>query len=70
MQKTYTVDGMTCGGCARSVTAAILAKAPAVTVEVDLETKRVQVSGAHEVSQVEDAVEAAGFDFLGVAGSP
>jgi copper chaperone len=67
MEKSYTVDGMTCGGCARSVTAAIQAKAPGLTVEVDLEARRVRVAGPHESKQVEDAVEGAGFDFLGVA---
>ena len=65
MEKSYTVEGMTCGGCARSVTAAIQAKAPEVTVEVDLTTRRVRVAGPHEPKQVEDAVEGAGFDFLG-----
>ena len=66
MSASYLVDGMTCGGCANSVTNAIKAKAPNAKVEIDLESKKVTVDGA-ESTAIKEAVEGAGFDFLGAA---
>lgn len=66
MSDTYTVLGMTCGGCAKSVTNAILDAAPGADVKVDLETKSVTVEGAAE-SAVKQAVEDAGFEYAGKA---
>ncbi len=63
----FVVDGMTCGGCAASVTRAIQAVVPQATVEVDLATKKVSVQPAAEESVVRQAVEDAGFTFLGAA---
>jgi copper chaperone len=65
MEKTYKVDGMTCGGCAQSVEKAITTVAPAVTVKVDLENKRVTVLGIDNDALVAQAVEEAGFDYEG-----
>jgi len=65
MTQTYHVTGMTCGGCARSVEAAIKAVAPAATITVDLATAKVTVDGATEV-QVKNAVDDAGFGYEGV----
>ncbi|MCA9668195.1 MAG: heavy-metal-associated domain-containing protein [Myxococcales bacterium] len=67
MTKTYRVDGMTCQHCAASVTKAIKAIRPAddVSVEVDLEAKTVVVQGLDDDRAVSEAVEAAGFDFVG-----
>ncbi|EWY42289.1 heavy metal transporter [Skermanella stibiiresistens SB22] len=67
MSAKYKVSGMTCGGCARSVTNAIVAKDPAAKVEVDLAAGIVAVDGALSAETVKDAVEDAGFDFGGVA---
>jgi len=64
---TYLVEGMTCGGCVRSVTAAVQAALPDVTVDVKLEAGTLTVEGAHEAQTVRQAVEDAGFDFAGVA---
>jgi len=66
MNGKYKVDGMTCGGCVRSVTNAITKLAPNARVEVDLPTGLVTVDGADE-GLVRDAVEGAGFDFGGKA---
>ena len=63
----YKVSGMPCGGCARSVTNAILAKVGQAKVDVDLPTGTVSVAGGLSVDQVKDAVEGAGFDFQGKA---
>jgi len=64
MSDTYTVHGMTCGGCANAVTNAITKAAPQATVKVDLDAKTVAVDGTDE-STVKQAVEGAGFEFLG-----
>lgn len=67
MSAKYKVSGMTCGGCARSVTNAITARASAAKVEVDLPTGIVSVDGDLSEDAVKDAVEGAGFDFEGRA---
>lgn len=66
MSETYTVLGMTCGGCAKSVTNAILDAAPGADVDVDLSVKTVTVQGADEET-VKQAIEDAGFEFVGKA---
>ncbi len=64
---TLTVEGMTCGGCVRSVTKAIQALDPAARVEVDLSTGHVAVDSAAGVADLESAIVEAGFEV--VAGS-
>ena len=66
MSDTYKVDGMTCGGCANSVTNAIKNLASNAEVHVDLEAKTVSVSGTDQ-DTVKQAVEDAGFEFRGAA---
>jgi copper chaperone len=61
----YEVNGMTCGGCATSVTKAIKAIAPGAEVEVDLGANSVKVDGFDDAKAIENAVEDAGFDFGG-----
>lgn len=65
MEATYQVQGMTCAGCAASVTQAIRRISPDLDVEVRLEEGRVRVRGEHEEEAVRRAVKAAGFDFFG-----
>ncbi len=67
MVAAYKVDGMTCGGCARSVSNAIVKAAPAAAVTVDLAAGTVIVNGGVPAEIVQQAVEAAGFDFGGTA---
>lgn len=64
MADTYRVNGMTCGGCARSVEGAIKALAPGATITIDLAAKAVTVDGA-SAEQVQKAVDDAGFGFEG-----
>jgi len=66
MNNTYTVHGMTCGGCANAVTNAITKAAPQATTTVDLDAKTVTVEGTDEAT-VKQAVEGAGFEFLETA---
>ena len=65
MSKTYRVAGMTCGGCAKAVTSAIKAVAPAADVAVDLDAKTVTVNGLDDDQAVAGAVDDAGFEFGG-----
>ena len=64
MRDTYSVNGMTCGGCAKSVSNAILDAAPGANVEVDLDAKAITVKGTDE-GTVQKAVEDAGFEYAG-----
>ncbi|MCW9039087.1 MAG: heavy-metal-associated domain-containing protein [Rhodospirillales bacterium] len=65
MDVVYRVEGMSCGGCVNSVTKAIQAVAPSAMVSVELETKRVTVTGIDDDDMIRQAVENAGFDFGG-----
>lgn len=63
------VNGMTCGGCASSVTRAIKNLDATATVTVDLATKLVKVNTEQAktdqknfVTAIEDAVRDAGFE--------
>lgn len=67
MTTKYKVLGMTCGGCAASVTRAILALAPAAKVDVDLAQGIVSVDGVDDEQVIDQAVVDAGFSFEGRA---
>jgi len=67
MAKTYLVDGMTCGGCSSSVTKAIEGLGSGVKVSIELESKKVTVDGLEDDGAIKQAVEDAGFDFMGAA---
>jgi copper chaperone len=65
MQATYEVQGMTCEGCARSVTRAVAAELPAVKTQVNVHSGTLTVQGEHDASAVARAVDSAGFVFVG-----
>lgn len=60
-QLTYTVPGMSCGHCRAAVTSEVEQVEGVAAVEVDLEAKRVTVSG----DELEDAVVRAAIDEAG-----
>lgn len=60
--QVFTVQGMTCGHCVRSVTQAIQAKDPAASVRVDLASKEVGVESALSADQVLSAIREEGYD--------
>lgn len=68
MEVSYSVKGMTCGGCAGAVTRAIQALGQDLVVRVSVEDARATVEGAHEEGAVRRAVEDAGFEFGGRVG--
>lgn len=65
MAKTYKVLGMSCDGCAKSVTKAIQLTTPEATVEVNLDAKEVSVEGVDDNETIRQAVEKAGFEYAG-----
>ncbi len=64
MSTTFKVNGMTCGGCAKSIETAIAAIAASAKAKADPATGLVVVDGATR-EQVAKAVEEAGFEFVG-----
>ena len=56
-----TLPGMTCGGCARGVTAAIKAIDPTAEIVTDVASRKVQVTTAVDIDAVKDAVKNAGY---------
>jgi copper chaperone len=63
IENTYTVTGMTCDHCVRSVTEEVSALDGVTGVSVDLSTGHVTVAGDREVgvAEVRAAVEEAGY---------
>lgn len=62
-QRTYFADGMTCGHCTTAVTEEITAIPGVDSVQVDLESKAVVVTGiAVTDAAVLAAIEEAGYD--------
>ena len=63
----YTVVGMTCGHCVRSVTEEVSAVAGVTGVDVDLASGRLAVTNAEPVARaaVEAAVVEAGYQLVG-----
>jgi len=55
------IENMTCGGCARSVTATVKDVDPAATVEIDLPGKRVRIESAQPAERFTQALDDAGF---------
>ncbi|WP_019661430.1 heavy-metal-associated domain-containing protein [Stenotrophomonas hibiscicola] len=57
----FHVEGMTCGGCARSVTKAIELIDPQASVQADPASRRVQVQTSASEAQIVAALTDAGF---------
>lgn len=67
MSATYSVNGMTCQGCANSVINAIKSAAPGAEITVNLEAKQIVVDGCDDASVISQAVDDAGFEYAGPA---
>jgi len=65
MTKTYKVGGMTCQGCANSVSRALERQPGVSRALVDLAAGTVSVEGTATAGDVRGAVEGAGFSFDG-----
>lgn len=55
------IDAMTCGGCARSVTATIKAVDPNAAVDIDVASKLVNVQTTADEQKILDALAEDGF---------
>lgn len=55
------IEGMTCGHCVRSVTAAVKSVDPTADVRVDLGAKRVEAETAADPSAIIRAIADAGY---------
>jgi copper chaperone CopZ len=63
----YTVSGMTCGHCVKSVTEEVSAIAGVTSVEVELDTGKVTITSAVPLAEtdVKAAVDEAGYALVG-----
>ncbi len=57
----FEVNDMTCGHCVGAITKALNAAAPGATVDIDLDTHRVRVSGAPDDNAIEGIIRDAGY---------
>ena len=61
MLQSFQVQGMTCGHCVRSVTAAVQSVDPAAEVQVDLGSGRVQVQTEGDRARIAQAIAEEGY---------
>lgn len=65
MKKTMLVEGMSCNHCVMAVTNALKELEGVSHVQVDLESKKVEVSGENLIDEsLKEAVEEAGYDVV------
>jgi copper chaperone len=57
----FTVSGMTCGGCIKSVTRAIQSADPNAQVKVDLSIQSIELQTVLSTSEAQNLIEDAGF---------
>ena len=57
----FQIDNMTCGGCARAVTAAIRGLDPAAKVQADPPARLVEVESERGEAEIRAALTSAGF---------
>lgn len=55
------IESMTCGGCARSVTATVKEVDPAASIEIDLPTRTVAIQSSQPLDSFTRALDEAGF---------
>jgi copper chaperone len=65
MTTIYLIKGMSCAGCARSITNSINKIVPDARLHVDVVSGHVRVEGKIPESVVRQAAVAAGFEFSG-----
>ncbi len=63
--ESFTVEGMTCAHCAMSVTREVKGVAGVTDASVDLQGKKVTVSGEFTEAEVAAAVAEAGYTLAG-----
>jgi copper chaperone len=58
---TFKVTDMNCGHCVSAITQALQAAKPQATVEIDLPSKTVRITGADNPDEVGHIISEAGF---------
>jgi copper chaperone len=61
----FTVDNMSCGGCAASIRLAVAAIDPQAEIKIDVKSRDVQVTGTASEAAVRAAVADAGYRIAG-----
>ncbi|MCD9088422.1 heavy-metal-associated domain-containing protein [Stenotrophomonas sp. SY1] len=61
------IQSMTCGGCARSVTAAVKEIDPVAVVEIDVPARTVTIQSSQPLERFTQALDSAGFPPKAVA---
>lgn len=56
------VEGMSCGGCVRSVTKSVQAVDGNAKVDVDLDSKTVRIDSQASLDSVKSAIDEAGYE--------
>jgi copper chaperone len=56
------VEGMTCGGCVRSVTKSVQALDADARVDVDLASKKVRIDSQASLDSIRTAIDDAGYE--------
>lgn len=59
--QVFSVEGMTCGHCVKSVTQAVQSQDPAANVKVDLAAKEVGVESRLSAEQIISAITEEGY---------
>ncbi|MGV3654895.1 MAG: heavy-metal-associated domain-containing protein [Noviherbaspirillum sp.] len=55
------VEGMTCGGCARSVSRSVQAIDSNAKVDIDLQNKKVRIDSGADLDAIKSAISDAGY---------
>jgi len=58
---TFTVNDMSCQHCVKRISTAIKALSNVESVDIDLNTKRVEVQGSASVDEIMNAIRSAGY---------
>ncbi|QWD79372.1 heavy-metal-associated domain-containing protein [Polynucleobacter sp. MWH-Spelu-300-X4] len=59
---TFSVNGMNCGHCTKTITNAILAVDPSAKVETDIPSKTVKVSSEKSIEILSSTISEAGYE--------
>ena len=61
----FTVNDMTCGHCASTITRAVKDVDAASRCEIDLGAKKVRIESTHDAGEFREAIEEAGYTPVG-----
>lgn len=65
----FTINDMTCGHCASTITKAVKEVDGAGRCEIDLSAKRVRIESSHPAEEFREAIQEAGYTPVAPAGA-